>query len=596
MIVNVKSDCPHIQKDNLIDINKFKQIPFEKLKCKNCDEDKELWICLICGETFCSRYINSHFIEHNKKNPEHCLCVSLMDLSIWCYECIIENKSALSQDKSNEKGCYIESQKAYDYLRILRKFKFNDEENIEEKKKEVIENLSKVNISEEIKKKLMFENKKEICSHIKDEKIIKEFKDYLETFIKSTIKLYNDKPKDKMNENFCGLCLICGDRLDSLLDLDKHVNAQKHILYINFCDLTIICMECKSKYDIGLIDILKYRILFQYLDEKGANLPNNTKLLTTEEIYNIKYQKIIDNFKNNKFSKILFMVGAGISTSAGIPDFRSNTGLFKQLQDKYNLSSPEEFFLLSTFYKNPNYFYEFTKLFDLSKINSTISHKFMNFFVHKNIVKYIFTQNIDGLEIKAKIPNEKLVFAHGNFYEGNCPKCNISIDINKINEAIKKGEIYYCPHCKGPTKPYVVFYGEGLPRRFFEKIQESKDIDLIIIMGTSLKVNPFASLPYLTNNNAFKIVFNMEQVGDFGYNYLEYDSIFIGGKTDENVVKFLKDINMLDEFSEFIKKEYNEDIKTLMNKENNLINVNDKTDNDKVEKLANDIKNLNLNK
>ena len=104
------------------------------------------------------------------------------------------------------------------------------------------------------------------------------------------------------------------------------------------------------------------------------------------------------------------MVEAGISTSAGIPNYRSQTGLFKQLKDKYNLSSPEEFFLKKTFLEKPQYLYEFTKLYDLSKINSTISHKFMNFFVHKNIVKYIFTQNIDGLEIKAKMPDKKINF------------------------------------------------------------------------------------------------------------------------------------------------------------------------------------------
>ena len=186
------------------------------------------------------------------------------------------------------------------------------------------------------------------------------------------------------------------------------------------------------------------------------------------------------------------MVGAGISTSAGIPDFRSKTGLFKQLQEKYNLSSPEEFFEKETFLEKPQYFYELTKLFDLSKINSTISHKFMNFFVHKNMVTYIFTQNIDGLEIKAKIPEEKLIFAHGNFYKDHCGKCDKEVDIEKIIEAIKNDKIYYCTdnNCKGPCKPKVVFYGEHLPKRFFEKLDECKknnNIDLIIIMGTSLK-------------------------------------------------------------------------------------------------------------
>ena len=284
-------------------------------------------------------------------------------------------------------------------------------------------------------------------------------------------------------------------------------------------------MECKSKYLFELLNDKKYRILYQYLDENELELPKEVKLLTKEEIYEIKYNALIKEFKKKKYSKILFMVGAGISTSAGIPDFRSNTGLFKQLQDKYKLSSPEEFFNKTTFLNNPMYFYEFTKIFDLSQVNPTISHKFMNFFVSKNIVRYVFTQNIDGLEIKAKIPEEKLVFAHGNFYKGHCAKCDSSIDIEKINEGIQKGEIYYCPKCKGPCKPNVVFYGEGLPKRFFETLNECKDVDLIIIMGTSLKVQPFASIPYLTNKDANVVVFNMEEVGEFKYNHLSQDSV-----------------------------------------------------------------------
>ena len=582
MIAEIKKDCPHIEKNNLIDINKFKHIPFGKLKCKKCDENARLWICLICGEASCSNFMDSHSIDHNKENPGHCLFIGLMDLMVWCYEC--------TQDKSSNKVCSIESKKTFDYLGILRKFIFEEEEEITEvQKKEFEEALGKENDDEEIKKKYLLEQKKEICSHIKNEKIIQKFKEYLNPYFKLIV---NSLPKETDTNNFFGLCLICGERLDSLKELDKHFTAQKHILYINFFAFNINCIECKSKYELGLINDIKYKVISCLLDEKGVKLPDNIKLLTIEEIHDIKYKKIVDNFKNNKYSKILFMIGAGISTSAGIPDFRSNTGLFKQLQDKYNLSSPEEFFLLTTFYSNPKYFYEFTKLFDLSKINATITHKFINYFVHKNIVKYIFTQNIDGLEIKAKIPKEKLIFAHGSFYEGNCPRCDIPIDIEKINEGIEKGEVYYCPQCKGPTKPYVVFYGEGLPKMFFQKIEESKDTDLIIIMGTSLKVRPFANIPFLTNNYAFKMVFNMEKVGDYGYNYLEDDSIFIKGKTDANVIKFLKDIDMLDEFAEFVKKEYNEDLNSIMNIENKLINVNDKRENEEIEKLTENLNDL----
>ena len=571
MIVNFRKDCPHTLKDNLMKLEDFKQIPFEKLKCEKCEEKTELWICLHCGLAFCSRYIKSHFIEHNNENKDHVLCLGIMDLSVWCYECLdINNK-----ESNDVKGCYIESNATNEYIKIYENFKFQEvkqqainQQNKEEKKENEI-------IPQKIEEEPL-EEKKELCSHILNDEICDQDKfDYYKFLdqrgmIKVNTKVYS----------YVCLCLSCMEIFHPKDKIDEHFNETKHKLFLNLTNWKLICLECKSQYDISLADkILKYRIICNLLNELEIFPPSNNLILSEDEIFKVKYDKFINKLKDKKYSNILIMAGAGISTSAGIPDFRSKTGLFKQLQDKYNLKSPEEFFLIETFYAKPQYFYEFTKLFDLSKINSTITHKFMNFLVKKNCVKYIFTQNIDGLEKKAKIPDDKLIFAHGNFYEGHCPKCKEDADINKINEGIQNEQIYYCPKCKGPCKPNVVFYGENLPKRFFDKIQECKDnVDLIIIMGTSLKVQPFASLPYLTNPKADLVVLNMEKVGGYNYNRLYTNCLFMGGKTDESVIKLLKDLKMFDEFKEFMKKEYNEEFKD---------------DND-IEKLIKDIENMEI--
>ena len=550
MIVNFRKDCPHALKDNLMNLEDFKKIDFSNLKCGKCEEKTELWICLHCGLSFCSRYINSHFIEHNNENKEHVLCLGIMDLSVWCYDCLDIN----SQNSNNNKGCYIESSSTNEYIKIYENFKFQEikDKAIKEEKKENHEELQK----DEDEK--LLDEKNELCNHLLNEEIANEEKFNIH-------KIREQRGLILVNKNvynYVCICLKCFEVLFKKEKILDHYNNQTHSLFLNLKNWKLICLECSSQYDIKLVEnILKYRIICTLMCDVELFPPSDNLLLSKKEITDIKFEKFANKLKNNKYSKILFMVGAGISTTAGIPDFRSKTGLFKQLQDKYNLSSPEEFFEKQTFLEKPQYFYEFTKLFDLSKINSTISHKFMNFIVSKNMVKYIFTQNIDGLEIKAKIPEEKLIFAHGNFYKGHCAKCDKEIDINKINEGIQKGEIYYCPDCKGPCKPNVVFYGEGLPKRFFEKLGECKDVDLIIIMGTSLKVQPFASIPYLTNPFADIVVFNMEEVGGFLFNKLYCNALFIEGKTDENIIKLLKDTNMFDEFKEFMKKEYSEEFK-----------------------------------
>ena len=573
MIVNFRKDCPHALKDNLMSLEDFKKIPFEKLKCEKCEEKTELWICLHCGLSFCSRYIKNHFIEHNNENKEHILFLSIMDLSIWCYECLdINNK-----ESNDLKGCYIESSKTNEYIKIYENFKFQEAKQIAIEEDKIKEEMNK-EINNEPQEKIQeafLEEKKELCGHLLNEEIAdqKNF-DYLKFLDMRGLIVV----KKKIHNYVC-LCLNCMEVIYSKEKTFEHYNNQKHKLFLNFKNWRLLCLDCSCQCDILLAEkILKYKIICTLLNEVEIFPPSNKLILPEKEIQEIKYDNLKNNLMNKKYSKILFMVGAGISTSAGIPDFRSKTGLFKQLQDKYNLSSPEEFFLKQTFLEKPQYFYEFTKLFDLSKINSTITHKFMKFFVDKNIVKYIYTQNIDGLEIKAKIPNDKLIFAHGNFYNGHCAKCNKEIDIQKINEGIEKGEIYYCPECKGPCKPNVVFYGESLPQRFFEKLQECKDVDLIIIMGTSLKVQPFASIPYLTNPKADILVINMENVGGYDFHRLYSNSLIIKGKTDESVIKLLNDCNMIDEFKEFMKNEYKDEFK----------------DDNEIENLIGDMEKLNI--
>ena len=560
MYVSPKKDCPHVIKDNLIPLEKFKDLPFYSLKCQNCEEKEELWICLICGQSFCSRYKNSHFLAHNQEKPDHLLCLGIMDLSVWCCECTNDNADVPKEDR----GCYIVSELTNQYVKEYSKFKFYE--------------VPPVAPSSDVKieKKSEFKLEKELCPHALNDGIIDEI---------DPKNFFNNvqEAEQLVNKTDClCFCLSCMELMANSEDLNKHYDSGKHRLYFNIFNQKIICKECKSEFEMALTEnIFKYRLFFHYMNE-GISVPN-AKLLSKQEIFEVKYKKFVDKFKQNKYSKILFMVGAGISTSAGIPDFRSKTGLFKQLQDKYKLSSPEEFFYISTFLKKPQYFYEFTKLFDLSQIKPTIAHEFMNFFVSKNLVKYVFTQNIDGLEKKAKIPDNKLIFAHGNFYTGHCAKCKKEIDIKKINEGIEKGKIYYCPDCKGPCKPNVVFYGENLPDRFYEEQQKCKDVDLIIIMGTSLKVQPFASIPLMTNPYADIMVFNMEEVGSFFYNKIYCNHLFVAGKTDENIIKFLKDTDMLNEFKTFLKKEYNEDFKEEDYK-------------DSLEKLSQGIDNLNLNK
>ena len=272
-----------------------------------------------------------------------------------------------------------------------------------------------------------------------------------------------------------------------------------------------------------------------------------------------KYAEIVDGLKTNKFSNITFITGAGISTGAGIPDFRSRGGCFEQVRIKYNMSQPEDLFEINSFIQNPYPFYDFCKGFNIENCKPTKSHLFMGFLCKKNIVRKIYTQNVDGLELKAGIPEDKIVFAHGKITEAACPRCGKYYDINLLrDEYVMKDKILYCERCnKVPIKPIVIFYGQSLPISFFLSFFGVYFSDLSFIMGTSLKVYPFSGLVYKLPKNSWRILINKEKAGDkYEDNRLDFDNkckkdLFLEGNADDVIMKLVKDVGWEDEFNSY---------------------------------------------
>ncbi|KAI1295642.1 NAD-dependent protein deacetylase sirtuin-2 [Halotydeus destructor] len=226
---------------------------------------------------------------------------------------------------------------------------------------------------------------------------------------------------------------------------------------------------------------------------------------------------IVEHIKNGGCKNIIALVGAGISTSAGIPDFRSpNTGLYANLQ-KYNLPKPEAIFDIDYFTANPKPFFSLAKELYPGKFTPTPSHYFLRLLHEKGLLKRVFTQNIDMLERVCGIPDEKIVEAHGSFHLSHCIKksCRKEYKLEWMKEKIFADLIPKCEDCDSFVKPDIVFFGEGLPPRFFQLIStDFEDCDLLLIMGTSLTVQPFASLVDSVKAHVPRLFINMTKCGE----------------------------------------------------------------------------------
>eukprot|EP00960_Hanusia_phi_P002464 71756-Hanusia_phi.AAC.1 len=177
---------------------------------------------------------------------------------------------------------------------------------------------------------------------------------------------------------------------------------------------------------------------------------------------------IANYIREHGCNNVIVMAGAGISVSAGIPDFRTpGSGLYDNLQ-KYQLPSPTAVFDIGFFRENPSPFYMLARELFPGQYQPTVTHHFIKLLHDKGLLLRCFSQNIDSLETQAGLPHDKLVAAHGNFDSATCIATGEKVPVEEVKEAIMAGEAdeegrgwrRLNEKYGGLVKPDIVFFGE----------------------------------------------------------------------------------------------------------------------------------------
>ena len=203
--------------------------------------------------------------------------------------------------------------------------------------------------------------------------------------------------------------------------------------------------------------------------------------------------------------RIVFFGGAGVSTASGIPDFTGEDGLYRR---KYGELTPEMMLSQSFFYLHPDQFYAFYREHMLHpQAQPNAAHRKLYALERAGKLAGLITQNIDGLHKQAG--NRYVYELHGSVHENRCIECGRLYDLHYILHA--EG-VPRCRDCGGVVKPSVVLYGEGLdPYVSTGACREISRCDLLIVAGTSLSVEPAASmLAYFRSGSRKMAVINRE--------------------------------------------------------------------------------------
>lgn len=182
--------------------------------------------------------------------------------------------------------------------------------------------------------------------------------------------------------------------------------------------------------------------------------------------------------------------GAGISTPSGIPDFRSDGGIWEQYDTRQ--------FHIRSFDRDPAAFWE--RMLDLYEHSfggdpaPNAAHSALATLEQRNLLDRVITQNADGLHQDAG--SDDVLELHGNLQQMVCLSCRHREPMERARELGADDLPPECDRCGEPLKPDGVLFGEQLPRHaLYESQALAEQSDVFIVAGSSLTVEPAASLP-----------------------------------------------------------------------------------------------------
>lgn len=235
--------------------------------------------------------------------------------------------------------------------------------------------------------------------------------------------------------------------------------------------------------------------------------------------------------KIQESSRIALLSGAGMSTNAGLPDFRGPNGIYRRA----DIEEPDKIFELRSFQRHPEFFYQFHREFlnTLERIVPSFSHRFFAALEQEGKLSGIITQNIDALHQRAG--NTNVLEIHGGIWESSCQSCGKTYGYDETRRKTFAETVPACDDCGGVLKPNIVFFGEMV--RHLDECQELvRSCDLLFVVGSSLVVTPAAMLPSMTSGDI--IVVNK---GELSSAYLSPQRISI--YAEEDIDSFFKDVD-----------------------------------------------------
>ena len=183
------------------------------------------------------------------------------------------------------------------------------------------------------------------------------------------------------------------------------------------------------------------------------------------------------------------LTGAGVSTESGIPDFRSPTGIWADV-------NPVEVASIDAFRRDPARVWEFygRRLGMLGDIRPNAGHRAIAELERRGLVAAVVTQNVDGLHQQAG--SRDVVEVHGSLATAVCPSCDARVPIAEVRELLAVTPVPLCAECDTPLKPGVVMFGELLPVAAIDRAMSlARGAGLVLVVGSSLEVWPVAGLP-----------------------------------------------------------------------------------------------------